>query len=59
VVQGLGGNQVGEGLTWYIRHTTTETGLKVKAFFIDWVFEKDRRVIQSEREAFSLVRQQI
>ena len=43
----------------YIRHTTTETGLTVKAFLVDRVFEKGRRVTRSEREALSLVRRPI
>lgn len=43
----------------YIRHTTTETGLKVKAFWVDRVFEKARQVSQEEREALNLVRRAI
>lgn len=43
----------------YIRHTTTQTGLKVKAVLIDRVFEKGRKVTPEERTALSLVRRPI
>lgn len=43
----------------YIRHTTTETGLKVKAFLVDRVFERARQVTQAERVALNLVRRPI
>jgi hypothetical protein len=43
----------------YIRHTTTQTGLKVKATLVDRVFEKGRKVTLEERNALSLVRRPI
>jgi hypothetical protein len=43
----------------YIRHTTTQTGLKVKAALVERVFEKGRKVTSAERTALSLVRRPI
>jgi len=43
----------------YIRHTTTQTGLKVKAALVDRVFEKGRKVTPEERSALALVRRSI
>lgn len=43
----------------YIRHTTTQTGLKVKAALVDRTFEKGRQVTQAERNALNLVRRPI
>lgn len=43
----------------YIRHTTTQTGLKVKAALVDRVFEKGRKVTAEERNALCLVRRPI
>jgi len=43
----------------YIRHTTTRTGLKVKAVLVDRVFEKGRQVTKAERDALNLVRRPI
>jgi len=43
----------------YIRHTTTQTGLKVKAALVDRVFEIGRQVTLEERNALSLVRRPI
>lgn len=43
----------------YIRHTTTQTGLKVKAALVEHVFETGRKVSPEERRALSLVRRPI
>jgi len=38
----------------YIRGTTTETGLKVRAFLVDRVYEKGRKVSDQEMKALNL-----
>ena len=38
----------------YIRDTTTETGLKVKAFLLDRVYEKGIKVSDDEMRALSI-----
>lgn len=43
----------------YIRGTVTENGLRVKAFLIDQVFEKKKRVTDEERSALHLQRRPI
>lgn len=45
-----------EAMLNYIRYTTTHTGLKVRAFLVNQVFEKSRQVTKAEREALNLVR---
>ena len=48
-----------DGMLNYIRHTTTQTGLKVKATLVDRVFEKGRKVTLEERHSLNLVRRPI
>jgi len=48
-----------EAMLGYIRNTTTQTGLKVKAFLVDRVFEKGLKVPLSERQSLNLVRRPI
>jgi hypothetical protein len=43
----------------YIRHTTTQTGLKVKAVLVDRIFEKGRKVTLEQRNALNLIRRPI
>ena len=43
----------------YIRSTTTQTGLTVKAFLVDRVFEKGLKVSKHERQSLNLVRRPI
>lgn len=43
----------------YIRDTTTETGLIVKAFFVDRVFQKGLKVAKPERQMLHLVRRRV
>jgi hypothetical protein len=43
----------------YIRGTTTKTGLRVKAFLIEQVFEKGRKISTSEMASLNLVRRRI
>lgn len=48
-----------ETLLGYIRDTTTETGLKVKAFLIERTFEKGIKVSPEQRASFNLFRRRI
>lgn len=48
-----------ETMLEYIRHTTTQTGLTVKAFLVDRVFEKGHQVSKQERQSLHLVRRPI
>lgn len=48
-----------ETMLEYIRHTTTQTGLTVKAFLVDRVFEKGHKVSKQERQSLHLVRRPI
>ena len=41
---------------WYIRGTTTTTGLTVKAFLLEEVYEKGRRVSDAKMEKLNLER---
>jgi len=43
----------------YIRGTTTETGLKVKAFLIDRVYEKGIKIPVREMKALNLQRRRV
>lgn len=43
----------------YIRNTTTRTGLTVRAFLVDQVFEKNRQVSKEERASIHLTRRPI
>lgn len=43
----------------YIRGTTTETGLKVKAFLVDQVFEKGRQISTQEMARLNLLRRRV
>lgn len=43
----------------YIRGTTTQTGLTVRAFLVERVFEKGRKVSKKERAAINLERRRI
>ena len=45
-----------ETMLSYIRGTTTATGLKVKAFLLDRVYEKGVKVSDQEMEALNLER---
>ncbi len=40
----------------YVRGTTTETGLEVKAFMVDWDYEIGGRVSDQQMEALNLER---
>jgi hypothetical protein len=42
-----------------IRHTTTQTGLTVKAFLVERIFEKERKVSPTERKAIRLKRRSV
>lgn len=42
-----------------IRHTTTRTGLTVKAFLVDHIFEKARKVTATQRRAIHLKRRSV
>lgn len=48
-----------ETILGYIRDTTTHTGLQVKAFLVERLFEKGRKVSNQERQALRLVRRPI
>ena len=48
-----------EAILGFIRDTTTETGLTVKAFFIDRVFKKGLKVSVWDRQALNLVRRRV
>ena len=43
----------------FIRNTTTETGLVVKAFLVDRVFKKGEKVSKQQRQALQLVRRRV
>lgn len=43
----------------YIRDTTTTTGLTVKAYLVDRIFQKGREVSKTERETIRLTRRRI
>lgn len=43
----------------YIRGTTTEAGLKVRAFLVDRVYEKGRKVSDQEMQALNLQRRRV
>jgi hypothetical protein len=43
----------------YIQGTTTQTGLTVKAFLVERVFEKGRKLSKQERAAINLVRRPV
>ena len=43
----------------YIRGTTTQTGLSVRAFLVDRAFEKGRSVSQEQRDALCLIRRPV
>lgn len=43
----------------YIRDTTTDTGLTVRAFMVDRPFEKNRKVSMNERQSINLIRRSI
>jgi hypothetical protein len=43
----------------YIRGTTTQTALTVRAFFVDRLFEKNRQLSKPERESINLIRRPI
>jgi hypothetical protein len=43
----------------YIRGTVTETGLRVKAFLVDRVFDRNQKVSKQERAALLLIRRPI
>ena len=43
----------------FIQDTTTSTGLKVKAFLIDLLFEKGRKVSKAARQAINLERRSV
>lgn len=48
-----------ETMLEYIRHTTTQTGLSVKAFLVDRVFQKGLKVSNQQRQSLNLVRRPI
>lgn len=48
-----------ETMLGYIRATTTQTGLQVKAFLVDRFFEKGLKVSRQQRQALHLVRRPI
>lgn len=48
-----------ETMLGYIRNTTTETGLKVKAFLVDKEYKKGLKVSEEEMAALNLVRHSI
>jgi len=48
-----------ETMLGYIRDTTTQTGLTVKAFLVERVFEKGRKVSAQERQSLNLVRRRV
>lgn len=48
-----------EATIGYIRDTTTQTGLTVKAFLVGRVFEKGLKVSKQERQSLNLVRRPI
>jgi hypothetical protein len=43
----------------FIQGTTTQTGLKVRAFLVDLLFEKGRKVSSAARQALNLVRRPV
>jgi len=48
-----------ETMLGYIRGTTTETGLKVRAFLVDRIFKKGIKVSDQEMEALNLQRRRV
>ena len=48
-----------ETMLGYIRGTTTETGLKVRAFLVDRVYEKGIKVSNQEKKALNLQRRRV
>jgi hypothetical protein len=48
-----------ETMLSYIRGTTTEAGLKVRAFLVDRVYEKGRKVSDQEMKALNLQRRRV
>ena len=48
-----------EAILGFIRDTTTETGLTVKAFLVDRVFQKGLKVSVWDRQALNLVRRRV
>lgn len=48
-----------ETMLGYIRNTTTETGLKVKAFLVNQVYEKKIKVSDQEMATLNLVRRKV
>jgi len=48
-----------ETMLGYIRDTTTETGLKVKAFLVNQVFKKKIKVLDQEMATLNLVRRKV
>jgi hypothetical protein len=48
-----------EAMLAYIRNTTTQTGLQVKAFLVEPLFEKGQKVSLQQRQALNLTRRPI
>ena len=48
-----------ETMLGYIRNTTTETGLKVKAFLLDRKYEKRIKVSDKEMRALNITRRRV
>jgi hypothetical protein len=48
-----------QAILGFIRDTTTDTGLTVKAFFVDRVFEKGLKISVQDRQSLNLVRRRV